>query len=133
MKAVGKIDKALKQSKKGEAVLKAMGVHPALSSSGKAAETGTSASSNSDAKQEDISNLSDEELKKKYETWAKEVGYAHYDWEMPSTGTEGEDLLGPSYKHYYNKEARNVTSYPARNTALMKEVSSHIRKEGTSS
>jgi hypothetical protein len=128
VKAVGKIDKALRQSKKGEAVLKAMGVHSSLSSSARSGEVGASTPSDSDAKQEDISKLSEEELKKRYEIWAKEIGYGHNDWEMPSTEDQGDDLLGPSYKHYYSKEARRVTSYPARNTALMKEVSLAIAR-----
>lgn len=117
VKAVGKIDNALRQSKRGEDVLKAIhGTSGGSNDSGKAVDV-----------EGDISEVSDEDLKTAYKTWARENKYDTYDWTMPeSLNTEADKTLGPSYKHTYSKEARSIQSFPSRNTALMKEVCSRL-------
>lgn len=108
VKAVAKIDTALQQSKRGEAVLRSLAV-----------TTPITATAGGDGKPEldDITKLSDEELKKRYIDWVKEMKYAHYNWEADGSGSDG-----PSYKHYYSREAMAISSFPSRNTAIMKEV-----------
>lgn len=107
-KAVAEIDKALKHSKKGQAVLKSMNTQGVI-----ADEAAPSTF------QRSVKSLDDPALKAKYEEWAKANVYSYHNWEMPG---QSDDILGPSFKHVYSSEARSIQSYPARNTALMKEV-----------
>lgn len=104
VKAVLQIDKALRQSKNGVAVLHGMSMKDRVEES-------------------NVELISDEELQKRYETWAKDMGYGHSSWLLPSVpGVDNDATLSLTYKHAYSKEAQAVTSYAARNTALMKEV-----------
>ena len=126
-KAVSSIDKALKQSKRGEAVLKSMKSTSAMKKDPQAGSSSASTSNKPDGALKEgasssLARLTDEELKTTYTEWAKEINYAEYNWKM--TATEGQ-TLAPSlvYKHAYSAEAYGISSYPARNTTLMKEVS----------
>lgn len=126
-KAVASIDKALKQSKRGEAVLKSMKSHSVLSTS----PTGQGppsvsipagiSSSGEKSKTSSLANMTDEEIEIMYTQWAKETNYGYHDWRTPAK--EGE-TLAPSlaYKHAYSTDAVCLTSSNARNTVLMKEV-----------
>ena len=114
VKAVSKIDRALQQSKRGEAVLRSISAPtPVTARAGENAESGG-------LKLEDISSLSEGEIKQRYVEWAEQVKYGHYNWEAAPTGPSDD---GPKYKHNYSAEARSISSFPSRNTALMKEVS----------
>lgn len=126
-KAITKIDSALRQSKRGEAVLNKI----------EHVTDGKTSTGSSNAAGADIRNMSDEDRKQYYVDWAARVGYDNYNWEMdesqaPKTKASSEEDAPvdntPHYKHAYSKEARNIASYPARNTALMKEVgqASHL-------
>ena len=131
IKAVGKIDRALKQSKRGEAVLKTLRVDVnggnSREKNGAAASDGDADNADADsAKYEDLTEVSDEQLKKTYVEWASEARYAEYNWEVePAEGVSTSEL-GPSYKHTYSKEAKSISSYPGRNVAIMKEVGPHL-------
>lgn len=114
IKAVSKIDQALKQSQRGEAVLRNLSFTTPVTA-GSAEGSGLSKSN-----LEDISELTDEELKARYIGWVGGTKYDHYNWEADQSGSVDG---GPSYKHSYSKEARAISSFPSRNTALMKEVS----------
>lgn len=121
-KAVASIDKALKQSKRGEAVLKSMKSTSSMRKNAQAGPSSASTSSKPEGKSASLADLSDEELKVKYTEWAKANNYSEYDWRMKAT--EGQ-TLAPSleYKHAYSAEAVGISSNAARNTTLMKEVS----------
>lgn len=133
-KAVFSIDKALKQSKRGEAVLRSMKTY--ASSYAKATGSTSSAMSaslpqggscelGSTVKTSSLAGLAEEETQEKYTEWAKEVNYGYYDWSMPTR--EGETLASAlAYKHSYSAEAVGLTSNNVRNTVLMKEVRSGI-------
>lgn len=128
-KAVASIDKALKQSKRGEAVLKSMKSYSSLASGSKAQGSATQAASaktGEENKKSSLASMSDEELQKKYVEWAKETNYGYYDWSMPAI--EGQ-VVAPSlaYKHAYSADAVGMSSTNTRNTVLMKEVSTVCR------
>jgi len=126
-KAVTSIDRALKQSKRGEAVLKSMKSHSSLATkamgqnSSSTVEVGSSSTTGEKTKKSALANLSDEAIQKMYAEWAKEVNYGYYDWSMPEK--EGETLAASlAYKHAYSADAVGLTSNNSRNTVLMKEV-----------
>ena len=102
VKADTKIDKALRQNKRGQAVL-------------------TSILTDSSAQDIPTEGMSDEELRRKYEAWAKSVVYGHYNWEI-GQDDEPNAAPEPDYNHAFSKKGKAITSYPARNMALMKEV-----------
>ena len=128
IKAVGKIDRALKQSKRGEAVLKTLrvdvnGGNSTKKNKGEVASDGEAEDgSTGSTMYEDLTNVSDDQLKKVYVEWASETRYAEYNWEVQAAEGASTSELGPSYKHTYSKEAKSISSYPARNVAIMKEV-----------
>jgi hypothetical protein len=136
IKAVGKIDRALKQSKRGEAVLKTLRVDAnggsskkkkgAAVSDGEAEDEDTGSTT-----YEDLTNVSDDQLRKTYVEWASETRYAEYNWEVQAAEGASTSELGPSYKHTYSKEAKSISSYPARNVAIMKEVGLHLTSSTT--
>ena len=116
-KAVGKIDKSLRQTSRGKAVLKAIAPKSLDGVQGESADAATL----------DVRKLSDDDLIQRYVTWAKECNYSQHDWERKDIdGAAGMASLGPSYKHVYDREARVITSSTARNTAMMKEVGSGL-------
>lgn len=119
-KAVGKIDKSLRQTSRGKAVLKAIAPKSLDAAQGESDDAATF----------DVRKLSDDDLVQRYVAWAKECNYSQHDWERKDTdgaaGAASLASLGPSYKHVYDREARVITSSTARNTALMKEVRSGL-------
>lgn len=134
-KAVDKIDSALRQSKRGKAVLALMSgsqTKPAAAGgsadqqANKCGDETTTASTHA-VEGDEAGCSSESELRKRYEDWAKSVAYGHYDWSMPESKEERENAgamrLGPRYKHSYSTEASAIASYPKRNMILMKEAS----------
>lgn len=120
-KAVASIDKALRQSKRGEAVLKSMQSTSSLSKNAQAGPSSSTSGKQAETASSSMTNLTDDELKARYTAWAKENNYSYYQWNVEPT--EGQTLAPQlAFKHAYSAEAANMVSHSARNMTLMKEV-----------
>ena len=69
---------------------------------------------------------SEEDVKKAYVDWANRVRFEYCDLSIPP-GPGEEDDATPSYKFYYNTEARMLANsdIPKRSLAIAREVRSH--------
>lgn len=121
-KAVTQIDKALKQTRHGKSALKGMNDM----SGGEIAFANADSTIRGEAAN-NITTLSDEVIKERYVAWAKSCNYSYHDWEF-TNGESAPGTLTVNYKHVYSDDAGRISSYPARNTALMKEVRYRIAR-----
>ncbi|KAL5530457.1 hypothetical protein ACEPAF_6715 [Sanghuangporus sanghuang] len=75
--------------------------------------------------QELNAGMTDEELQKIYMQWATRVRFEYCDLTIPpSEGTKIDDEYSPSFKHYFNQEARMLANadIPKRALAIAKEL-----------